>query len=110
MLKVTKFQAKEFKKLAKVLPVVYYEVKEKRSMLGADIIKNKSIDQSRFKTIDPDKKYLIETNVRYPVNHHNRITTAYQNAGMKAVEEYCQQTQELVLKNLTPIPGLTMVE
>ncbi len=110
MLKLTKFQAKEFKKLAKILPTTYYEVKQKRTMIGKDIIDNPNINKSVFGVVHPDQKYIVENSVRYPVNHNNRIINAYKNGGMKAVEEYCKLTQELVLQELTPINGLTVVE
>lgn len=107
MKKISRKERELIKKLANNLPVTYYEAQEKALLKGIEILKDKNITKGDFQgQILPNKFYEVGRTVRRQVNHNNRLTTAFENGGLEAVDKYCVEVFELVEGSLTPIEGL----
>lgn len=75
--------------VAKKLPFNYTEVVEKKSFLGADILKtNPKATDSEGKVISSDKNYVVPVTKRYPVDHFKRMKRIYRSKGLPGVQEY----------------------
>lgn len=97
MNKITRKDREILKRIANELPQTFYEAKEKFILSGIEILKNPDIKTNNFNgPIVPNKKYEIARKVMKPVNHHNRLITAYEGGGLDAVDKYCMEVHDLV--------------
>lgn len=97
MHKITRKEREILRKLANELPQTYYEANEKFILSGMEILKDPSIKTNNFNgPIIPNKKYEIARTVQKPVNHNNRLTTAFESGGLEAVDKYCLEVFDLV--------------
>lgn len=102
MNKLTRKETELIRELAKSLPKTFYEANDKVRMSGADIMKDKNIDVSKFEgKIKPEGLYLVNVPKKYPVNHSNRLMTAFENGGLKAVDDYARGVMDLVEAQLS---------
>lgn len=105
MNKITRKEREILRKLANELPQTYYEANEKFILSGLEILKDPSIKTNNFNgPIIPNKKYEIARKVMKPVNHNNRLITAFESGGLEAVDKYCIEVHELVYGSIEPIP------
>lgn len=91
LFKIDKETGKELKKLADQLPDV-----SPKHMTGEQILEKAraegSINEKRFKNIDPKEKYIVSgIGVKCAVNHEKRLRSAFMNGSWQAVQTYLDQ-------------------
>lgn len=91
--KLTDKTKKELEYLAGQMPDMVYTVPHKSRMKGEDLLRNK-VDKVEGKTVFPGKVYFVTHNQQHPVNHKNRILSAFKSNGWDGVAAYVEKVSK----------------
>ena len=70
--------------IAKELPLCFNNSVEYHLMTGLEVLQ-----ETEYKEVDAEKKYLVPMPVQIAINHHSKLKKLYRLGKMEAVKSYC---------------------
>lgn len=98
-MKRTKYQTQKLREIAKGLPEDTYYVNEINTQQGADLIQRGITEDGEGHMIMPYKEYHQKLSKPMPVNHENRLKSAFDSNGFEGVKSYLTKYVKTELSN-----------